>query len=64
MTIEIGDDVTHNGYPVGTLVAIRPCIGNGQNFGMVRIHGHADAAPSPIAMTELRRDVQHTEAAL
>ena len=64
MTIEIGDDVTHDGYPIGTLIGIRPCIGNGQDFGMVRIHGHADEVPSPIAMAELRRDVRHTEAAL
>ena len=64
MTINIGDDVTHNGYPLGTLIATRQCIGNAQIFGLVQIHGHADAAPSPIPMHELRRDVQHTEAAL
>ncbi|WP_155837560.1 hypothetical protein [Herminiimonas sp. CN] len=62
--IKISDDVTHNGYPVGTLVEIRPCIGNGQRFGMVRIHDHADAKPSAIPMLELKRDVRHTEAAL
>lgn len=60
--LKLGDDVTHNGYPVGTLIEVRPCIGNGESFGMVRIHNHAE--PNPIAMRELRRDVRHTEAAL
>lgn len=64
MTIKIGDDVTHDGYPVGTLIEVRPCIGNGESFGMVRIHGHADAALCQIPMHELKRDVRHTEAAL
>lgn len=64
MTIKVGDDVTHNGYPLGTLITTRQCIGNGQSFGLVQIHGHADAALAQIPMHELKRDVRHTEAAL
>jgi hypothetical protein len=64
MQIKIGDDVTHTGYPLGTLIEVRPCIGNGESFGLVRIHGHTGDAPTAIPMRELRRDVRHTEAAL
>ena len=64
MQIDIGDDVTHNGYPIGILTAIRTDLGNGRKIGLVQIHDHADAAPSAIALHELKRDVRHTEAAL
>lgn len=64
MQLQIGDDVTHNGYPLGTLAAIRTDLSHGGKIGLVQIHDHADEAPSPIALHELKRDVRHTEAAL
>lgn len=64
MKIQIGDDVTHNDYPVGTLIEFRTELGNGCKLGMVQIHGHADAQTVAIPMSELRLDARHTEAAL
>jgi len=62
--IQPGDDVTHNGYPLGKLKAIRTCLVNGAQTGIVQIHGHVAGTPATIPMHELKRDTRYTEAAL
>ena len=64
MKINPGDDVTHNGYSIGKLIIITLCPGNGQSFGLVRLHCHGEAKLAQIPMNELKRDTRHTEAAL
>lgn len=63
MTIKIGDDVTHNGYPIGTLKEVRNNIANGEKFGMVQLHGYPESNPQSIPMIELTMDAIQKAAA-
>lgn len=56
MQIKIGDAVNHQNYPIGTVKAIRRNLTNGEQTGIVQLHGYAEEGLESIPMAELTID--------
>ncbi|AEK63196.1 hypothetical protein [Collimonas fungivorans] len=56
MQIKVDDAVKHHNYPIGTVKAILRNIANGQEFGIVELHGYPNGSLQSIPIAELTLD--------